>query len=137
MQKNERRISIPFWIQISAILLVGVILSGIVLVFAPNGPRTEHDEDILKHTVTFAYLDGTVIETKTAEDGKGVFPPSLETEGVFRGWSAGFNAVKADIEVHPVVYSIKEENLFFFTLSSPVTEEVTNDDCSYSCLKSK
>lgn len=114
MRKNKRKISIPFWIQISAILLTGVIASGVVLLFAPGKQQAESDENIVKHTVTFAYLDGTVIETKTVEEGKGVFPPSLETEGVFRGWSAGFNAVKADIEVHPVVYSIKEENLFYF-----------------------
>lgn len=114
MRKNKRKISIPFWFQISAILLAGVIASGVVLLFAPGKQQTETDENIVKHTVTFAYLDGTVIETKTVAEGKGVFPPSIETDGVFRGWSAGFNAVKADIEVHPVVYSVKEENLFYF-----------------------
>lgn len=114
MRKNKRKINIPFWIQILAILLAGVVASGVVLLFAPGKQQAETDDNIVKHAVTFAYLDGTVIETKTVEEGKGVFPPLIETEGVFRGWSAGFNAVKADIEVHPVVYSIKEENLFYF-----------------------
>ena len=118
MKNNKKKISIPFWIQIFAILLVGVIASVIVLLFAPNRhqPATETTPgaNVIKHTVTFAYLDGTIIETKTVEEGKGVFPPVLETTGVFRGWSAGFNAVKADIEVHPIFYNIKEENLFYF-----------------------
>ena len=118
MRKNKRKISIPFWIQISAILIVGVLVSGIILLVAPNkhqpAPEPSSEENAVKHTVTFAYLDGTVIETKTVGEGKGVFPPVLETNGVFRGWSAGFNAVKADIEVHPIFYNIKEENLFYF-----------------------
>lgn len=118
MKNHKNKISIPFWIQIFAILLVGVIASIIVLLFAPNkrqpAPETTLGANVIKHTVTFAYLDGTIIETKTVEEGKGVFPPALETDGVFRGWSAGFNAVKADIEVHPIFYNIKEENLFYF-----------------------
>lgn len=118
MQKNKRKMSIPFWIQILAILLVGVLASGVVLLFAPEKPQptpeTPPETNVVKHTITFAYLDGTVIETKTVEEGKGVFPPILETNGVFRGWSAGFNAVKADVEVHPIFYDIKEENLFYF-----------------------
>lgn len=114
MRKNKRKIGIPFWVQILAILLVGVLASGVVLLLAPDKQQTAPQETVVQHTVTFAYQDGTVIETKTVEEGKGVFPPVLETNGVFRGWSAGFNAVKADIEVHPVFYNIKEENLFYF-----------------------
>lgn len=118
MKNHKNKISIPFGIQIFAILLVGVIASIIVLLFAPNkrqpAPETTLGANVIKHTVTFAYLDSTIIETKTVEEGKGIFPPTLETDGVFRGWSAGFNAVKADIEVHPVFYNIKEENLFYF-----------------------
>ena len=114
MRKNQRKISIPFWVQIFAILLVGVIASGIVLLFAPEKQPSESNENVKKHTVTFAYPDGTVIEEKIVEEGKGVFPPAFESNGVFRGWSAGFNAVKSDIEVHPIFHDIKEENLFYF-----------------------
>ena len=114
MRKNTRKISIPFWTQILAILLVGAVAGGVVLLLAPDKQQTAPQEAIVKHTVTFAYQDGTVIETKTVEEGKGVFPPVIETNNVFRGWSAGFNAVKADIEVHPVFYNIIEENLFYF-----------------------
>ncbi len=110
MPRNKRKISIPFWVQISVILLAGVIASGIILFLAPGKQQPEQKI----HTVTFAYPDGTVIETKSVKEGNGVFPPNLEIDGVFRGWSAGFNAVNADIEVHPVFYSIKEENLFYF-----------------------
>lgn len=114
MRKNTRKISIPFWAQILAILLAGVVAGGVVLLLAPDKQQTAPQGAVVQHTVTFAYQDGTVIETKTVEEGKGVFPPVLETNDVFRGWSAGFNAVKADIEVHPVFYNIKEENLFYF-----------------------
>ena len=113
-KESKRRINIPFWAQILAILLVGIIVSGVILLFAWKKQQAEPEENILKHTVTFAYPDGSVIERKDVVEGKGVFPPSIETNGVFRGWSAGFNAVKSDIEVHPVVYFIKEENLFYF-----------------------
>lgn len=114
LRENKRKISIPFCVQILAIFLIGVMASGVVLLVAPDPHPTVPKENAVKHTVTFAYPDGTVIEEKTVEEGKGVFPPVLELNGVFRGWSAGFNAVKADIEVHPVYYSIQEENLFYF-----------------------
>ncbi len=120
MQKNKKTKRVPFWLQIVAILAVGVLLSVAVLWFSHEKAQ-EAEQDVKEstpvvetHTVTFAYQDGTVIETKTVEDGKGVFPPTLEYETVFRGWSAGFNAVKSDIEVHPVFYNNKEENLFYF-----------------------
>lgn len=123
MRKNTRKISIPFWAQILAILLVGVAAGGVVLLFAPDKQQTASQEVVVKHTVTFAYQDGTVIENKTVEEGKGVFPPTVVGNGVFRGWSAGFNAVMTDIEVHPVFYGIQEENLFYF--NSVYTKENT------------
>lgn len=109
-----RKIRIPFWIQIVAILLAGVIASGVAFLIARNSITTHQNESQEKHTVTFAYLDGTVITTKEVSHGKGVFPPELTDEGVFRGWSNGFNAVVADVEAHPVYHSITENNLFYF-----------------------
>ena len=111
MQKEKKRTCISFWIQITGILLVGVITSVVVLIMADH-----HDtqENVQTYTVTFADLDGTVIETIEVERGKGVHPPKLSYEGVFRGWSGAFNAVTADIEVHPQFHTITETNLFYF-----------------------
>lgn len=92
------------------ILFTGVLASGVVLLSASDKVKDNTE----KCTVTFAYLDGTVIDTKTVEKGKGVFPPELDDEGVFRGWSVAFNAVEKDVEAHPNYYSIKEDNLFYF-----------------------
>lgn len=108
MKKDKKKL--PFWLQIVSILLLGVIAS-VIAYSAANGLKTE---DLQTHTVTFAYQDGTVIESKQVKHGKGVFPPELTDEGVFRGWSTGFNAVTADVEAHPVYYSISEDNLFYF-----------------------
>ena len=123
MRKNTRKISIPFWTQILAILLAGMVTSGVVLLLAPDKQQTAPPEAVVEHTVTFAYPDGTVIETKAVEEGKGVFPPAVEGNGVFRGWNTGFNAVMTDIEVHPIFYGVKEENLFYF--NSVYTKEDT------------
>lgn len=109
-----RKIRIPFWIQIVAILLAGVIASGVVFLLARNSITKHQNEKQEKHTVTFAYLDGTVITTKEVSHGKGVFPPELTDEGVFRGWSCGFNIVETDVEAHPVYHTITENNLFYF-----------------------
>lgn len=109
-----KKIKIPFGTQIVAILLVGVIASGVAFLIARGSVKKHQNENLEKHTVTFAYLDGTVIETKEVVHGKGVFPPVLTDKGVFRGWSVGFNAVTANIETHPVYYDIKENNLFYF-----------------------
>lgn len=114
MQRQKKKTGLPFWAQILAILLVGVLASGAVLLFAPKQQKTTPEDNTEKYSVTFAYQDGTVIETKTVKKGKGVFPPAVEGNGVFRGWSGGFNAVTANVEVHPVFYGIKEENLFCF-----------------------
>lgn len=113
MKAKENR-KLPFWIQITAIILVGV-LASVAVFFIAKDIKAE------KHTVTFAYQDGTVIEKKKVKNGKGVFPPDFSTEGVFRGWSAAINNVESDIEVHPMVYDIIEDNLFYF--DSPYIKE--------------
>lgn len=112
MRKIKKRIRIPFWIQILLIIFIGILLSCIVLIISNVISQT--NQEVVNHTVTFAYSDGTVIETKTVEEGKGVIPPNIESNSVFRGWSAGFNQVKSDVEVHPVFYNPSEENLFYF-----------------------
>lgn len=113
-----KKSKIPFWLQIAIILTAGVLASGVVWVAARNKVVDKSDQESEKqtvyHTVTFAYLDGTVIDKKEVEHGKGVFPPSLTDEGVFRGWSTGINLVERDIEAHPVYHSIAESNLFYF-----------------------
>ena len=107
MKEKKDRKKLPFWIQITAILLVGA-LASVAVFFIAKDIKAE------KYTVTFAYQDGTVIDNKEAKTGKGVFPPDFSTEGVFRGWSAPINNVKTDIEVHPMIYDIVEDNLFYF-----------------------
>lgn len=102
--KNKK---FPLWGQILAILLVGVLASVAAYLIVKD--RTAE-----RFTVTFAYGDGTVIEQKQVKKGKGTFPPTLDYDGVFRGWSAGFNNVESDVEVHPMFYDIVEDNLFYF-----------------------
>ena len=109
-----KKIKIPFGVQIVAILLAGVIASGVAFFIARNSVEKYQLENLEKHLVTFAYLDGTVIATKEVPHGKGVFPPELTDKGVFRGWSNGFNAVVADVEAHPIYHNITENNLFYF-----------------------
>lgn len=104
--KEKKRKKVPLWVEVVCILLIGVIASVSIVLFA-NIANAE------KFLVTFAYQDGTIIETKEVEKGKGVFPPNIPTEGVFRGWSGAFNNVSEDIEVHPNIYTIVEENLFY------------------------
>ena len=125
MKKRKKKTQIPFWIQILAILLVGVIASVIVLFVVPSlnsnneesgttETSTQSDTGDGEYTVTFAYQDGTVIEKKTVTKGKGVFPPVPKSDDVFRGWSGAFNSVQSDVEVHPIFYNITEDNLFYF-----------------------
>ena len=108
------KIKIPFWIQITSILLIGVIVSVSVFHIINYVGEKKRIEALGTHTVTFAYLNGKVIETKEVAHGKGVFPPTLKDKGVFRGWSAGFNNVTTDVEVHPIYHNIAENNLFYF-----------------------
>ena len=35
-------------------------------------------------------------------------------DGIFRGWTGGFNCVTSDVEVHPSIYPIGEQNFFYF-----------------------
>lgn len=98
---------IPFWLQIAGILLLGVLASLIVRAVYPGA-------DLPRYTVTFAYQDGSVIETKEVTEGKGVYPPEYVGDGIFRGWSGRFNQVTADVEVHPSVYPVSEDNFFYF-----------------------
>ena len=109
-----KKIRIPFWLQIIAIFLVGILASGVAFWIAKDIVSNRQSETMEKHTVTFAYQDGTIIETKEVSHGKGVFPPQLADKGVFRGWSSGFNIVEADVEAHPVYHTIAENNLFYF-----------------------
>ena len=46
MRKNKRKIGIPFWVQILAILLVGVLASGVVLLLAPDKQQTAPQETV-------------------------------------------------------------------------------------------
>lgn len=115
-QKKKR---FPFWLQILIIIGIGVIASGVVffIILSIKGTsetKKEVEDDSDKHTVTFAYQDGTVIEKKKVSDGKGVFPPDYETDMIFRGWSGAINEVTMDIEVHPQFMEITDENLFCF-----------------------
>lgn len=107
---KRKKVHIPFWLQITCILLAGVLASGAVLLFF----TIREKKQLETHTVTFAYLDGSVIETKEVEEGKGVYPPIIQSKGVFRGWSKAFNAVEHDLEVHPQFHTIAETNLFYF-----------------------
>ena len=127
---NQARRQLPFWLQIILILLAGAALSVIVLLVmrgskvknptqqtqAPTEASAVTNSDPLReYTVTFAYQDGTVIDTRKVKEGHGVFPPELETDHVFRGWTGAVNYVTRDTEVHPAVYAINsDENLFYF-----------------------
>lgn len=107
MRLKSKGRKIPFWVQILSIVLAGILATvGVVFYF--------QDKKIERYTVTFAYGDGTVIEKKEVKSGQGVFPPAVETNGVFRGWSGAINQVKQNIEVHPQIYDIVEQNLFYF-----------------------
>lgn len=111
--KDKKMPPIPFWLQITGILMIGAFAS-LIIFLAAGFQGAGQTESLPKHTVTFAYLDGTIIETKEVEHGKGVFPPELDGEGIFRGWNVGFNAVTTDVEAHPEYYNGSEDNLFYF-----------------------
>lgn len=106
--------AVLFWLQIVSILCAGVALSILVYSMRPATSTTEEAVTRAEYTVTFAQQDGTIIAQKPVKEGSGTFPPKVKTEHVFRGWSKGFNSVKADIEVHPMIYTIVDENLFYF-----------------------
>lgn len=106
---NKRK-EIPFWLQILGILMLGVLASLMVLAVYPR----DKGGTLPRHTVTFAHQDGTVIETKEVTEGKGVYPPEYTGSSIFRGWSGQFNQVMADVEVHPILHGISEDNFFYF-----------------------
>ena len=115
MQRKKRR-ELPLRTQRSApksCLKKYVLVLFLLRDRTPEGHEVAAAEEPV-YTVTFAYQDGTAIEKKTVHAGKGVFPPEFETEGVFRGWSSPFNAVASDVETHPMVYQVADENLFCF-----------------------
>ena len=131
-KQQEKKRKVPFWFQIGIILLSGILLSGIIFLIAHNVKKSEdqqNTESKESYTVTFAYQDGTVIDTKTVEEGNGVYPPIPKTDDVFRGWSSAINDVRSDIEVHPLFYTITDdENLFYFnSLYVKEGEEFTID----------
>lgn len=106
-KSKKAKKKVPLWAQVIAILLIGVLTSCAVWLIG-------RDQKMERHNVTFAYGDGTVIEKKEVKDGQGVFPPILKLENtVFRGWSSPINYVTQDIEVHPSLYTIVEDNLFY------------------------
>lgn len=104
----KKKKSFPFLIQIISILLIGALVSVGVFFYI-------QDKNATRHTVTFAYQDGTVIEKRTVKDGCGLIPSVPEHEGsVFQGWSTTLNNVTNDMEAHPCFYRIIEQNLFYF-----------------------
>lgn len=110
-EQNKKR-KIPFWLQIVLILAVGAAASVIVLLLIRS--RSSDIEKGDTFTVTFRNQDGTMIEQKEAELGKGVEPPQYIGEEIFRGWSTAINNITADTEAHPLLYTIVENNLFYF-----------------------
>lgn len=106
---------LPLGAQIGLILLAGVIVSLVVWIACRNHTSVQADTVAgERYTVTFAYSDGTVIQTATVEEGKGVYPPKPVSEEVFRGWNGAVNNVTNHTEVHPLFYTINENNLFYF-----------------------
>ena len=107
MKTKSHVVRFPLWLQLVLILLVGIILSVVVLWIVL-------DYTAERHTVTFAYGDGTVIAAAQVKDGHGVFPPVPVSDKVFRGWDKALNNVTGDLEVHPTFFNIANDNLFYF-----------------------
>ena len=114
LKKEKKNKSLPFWTQILIIISIGIVISGFVFWAINKNIEESKEKDLKKNTVTFSYQDGTKIEMKKVSDGKGVFPPNIDYKGVFRGWSSSINEVTEDIEAHPMIMDITEENLFYF-----------------------
>lgn len=106
MGKKNRK-ELPLWVEIVAILLAGVIASiGLYLYIK--------DKNTNRYDVVFALGDGTILAQKTIKEGKGIIPPELDTDYVFRGWDKAINNIICDTEVHPLLYNIEDNNLFYF-----------------------
>ena len=115
MKKGKnKKTSIPFWLQILIILICGAVISCAIYGTIKFIKWKQYEESLPRYTVTFAYQSGEIIETRQAKEGRGVYPPQFDSSGVFQGWSKPINKVTADIEVHPLYYSIADENLFCF-----------------------
>jgi len=113
LKENGQKKSIPFWLQIVAILMAGALVSLGIWLYAKvtssnNGGSNE------SFTVTFAYGDGSIIAQNEVKSGKGVLPPIPKTDAVFRGWDIAIDNVTSNIEAHPMLYTIVEDNLFYF-----------------------
>lgn len=104
---DKKKKRTPWWLQIVAILLIGIIASVGTYLFI-------YDKNRDSFTVTFAYGNGDIIEQKIVKSGNGVVPPNFDTDYVFRGWDGIINNISSDMEVHPMLYKIVEDNLFYF-----------------------
>ncbi len=104
---DKKKKGLTLLLQIVAILLIGIVTSVGTYLFIQDKNRE-------RFTVTFAYGNGEIIEQKVVKSGSGVIPPDYNTECVFRGWDKIINNVSADMEVHPLLYYIVEDNLFYF-----------------------
>ena len=114
MREKEKRKRIPFWWQIVIILFCGAIVAAGVYGTARYIQWRQYEDSLPVYTVAFAYQSGEVIETKQVKEGRGVHPPEFDAPGVFQGWSKPINNITEDTEVHPLYYSIADENLFCF-----------------------
>lgn len=104
---DKKKKGLSLLLQIVAILLIGIVASVGTYWFIQDKNRE-------RFTVTFAYGNGEIIEQKVVKSGNGVIPPDFDTDCVFRGWDRIINNVSADMEVHPLLYYIVEDNLFYF-----------------------
>lgn len=111
MRENRQKKALPFWLQIVLILMTGALVSLGIWLYSKTPEASGSGE---KYTVTFAYGDGSVIAKSEVRSGKGVLPPIPETDDVFRGWDSAINNVTDNIEAHPMLYTIVEDNLFYF-----------------------
>lgn len=114
--RHKGKDTIPFPMQISLILLCGVLMSilAAIVVRGKLSADAVAANETPVYQVTFALQDGTVIEVKSVHEGKGVMPPEYSVDGVFRGWSTPFNSVTSNVETHPMIYQVADENLFCF-----------------------
>ncbi|MBR2885212.1 MAG: hypothetical protein IKB93_10535 [Clostridia bacterium] len=104
---DKKKKGLTLLLQIVAILLIGIVASVGTYLFIQDKNRE-------RFTVTFAYGNGEIIEQKVVKSGNGVIPPDFNTDCVFRGWDGIINNVLSNFEVHPSLYSIVEDNLFYF-----------------------
>ena len=63
-KEKKKRKPLPFWVQIMLILICGAIIGGAVYGTIRYVKWRQYEDSLPVYTVTFAYQDGTVIETK-------------------------------------------------------------------------